>query len=114
MENFVKTADDRKWLDGFYKSFVYIEPGAAEFLVQRAVRLVGIDYLSIDEFQSEKHPAHFVLPAGFVVVVAKDRKDTQWRDEVSYTVHNCRNVGGVACNKIPEQSNDVRIQSIAH
>jgi len=65
-----KTENSGHWTDdGFYKSFVYIEPGAAEFLVQRAVRLVGIDYLSIDEFQSEKHPAHFVLLTKNVVVL---------------------------------------------
>ena len=57
-----KTENSAHWQDGkFYEEFVYLEPGGAEFLVQRGVRLVGIDYLSIDKFQSPSHPAHFVL-----------------------------------------------------
>jgi arylformamidase len=57
-----KTENSRHWKDGaFYKEFVYLEPDGAEFLVERGVRLVGIDYLSIDRFKSESHPCHFVL-----------------------------------------------------
>ena len=38
-------------------------------LVDRGVKLVGIDYLSIDKFKSEKHPSHFVLLGRNVVIV---------------------------------------------
>ena len=30
-------------------------------MVQQGVRLVGIDYLSIDKFRSDSHPSHFIL-----------------------------------------------------
>jgi arylformamidase len=57
-----KTDNSSHWNDGrFYEEFVYLEPDGAEFLVQRGVRLVGIDYLSIDKFHSPSHPTHFVL-----------------------------------------------------
>jgi arylformamidase len=57
-----KTENSKHWQDGrFYEEFVYLEPEGAEFLVERGVRLVGIDYLSIDKFRSESHPSHFVL-----------------------------------------------------
>ena len=57
-----KTENSAHWQDGkFYEEFVYLEPDGAEFLVQRGVRLVGIDYLSIDKFHSLSHPSHFVL-----------------------------------------------------
>jgi len=57
-----KTENSSHWQDGkFYEEFVYLDPGGAEFLVQQGVRLVGIDYLSIDKFKSESHPTHFVL-----------------------------------------------------
>src|SRR5262245_31884647 len=37
-----KTANSAHWQDGtFYEHFVYLEPGGAEFLAQRGVRLVG-------------------------------------------------------------------------
>jgi len=65
-----KTDNSEHWNDGtFYESFVYLEPDAAEFLAQHGVRLVGIDYLSIDAYKSEKHPTHFVLLPRNVVII---------------------------------------------
>jgi arylformamidase len=65
-----KTDNSTHWNDGtFYEEFVFLEPDAAEFLVQQGVRLVGIDYLSIDPYKSEKHPAHFVLLPRNVIIV---------------------------------------------
>jgi arylformamidase len=57
-----KTENSKHWQDEkFYEEFVYLEPEGAEFLVERGLKLVGIDYLSIDKFRSESHPTHFVL-----------------------------------------------------
>jgi len=57
-----KTENSRHWNDGkFYEDFVYLEPDGAQHLVDKGVRVVGIDYLSIDQFKSLKHPSHFVL-----------------------------------------------------
>ena len=57
-----KTDNSKHWQDGkFYEEFVYLQPDGAEFLVECGVRLVGIDYLSIDKFQSPGHPTHFAL-----------------------------------------------------
>ena len=53
----------------FNKDFVYLEPDAAEFLVEHGLRLVGIDYLSIDRFESEHHPTHLVLLPKNVVIL---------------------------------------------
>lgn len=65
-----KTENSKHWQGGqFYEEFVYLEPDGAEFLVERGIRLVGIDYLSIDKYKSEKHPAHFVLLTKNVVVL---------------------------------------------
>src|SRR5947208_16035925 len=56
------TDNSAHWWDGkFYEEFVYLDAGGAEFLVERGVRLVGIDYLSIDKFRSDAHPAHFIF-----------------------------------------------------
>jgi arylformamidase len=66
----LKTENSRHWNDGkFYEQFVYLEPDAAELLVERNVAVVGIDYLSIDQFKSEKHPSHFVLLRRNVVII---------------------------------------------
>ena len=65
-----KTDNSQHWNDGrFFEEFVYLEPDAAEVLATRGVKLVGIDYLSIDKFKSEKHPTHFVLLGRNVVIV---------------------------------------------
>ena len=65
-----KTDNSEHWNDGtFYEDFVYLEPDAAEFLVRQGVRLVGIDYLSIDKYKSENHPTHFVLLPNNVIVI---------------------------------------------
>jgi arylformamidase len=65
-----KTENSKHWQDGkFYEEFVYLEPDGAEFLVQKGLRLVGIDYLSIDKFRSESHPTHFVLMKRNIVIV---------------------------------------------
>ena len=65
-----KTDNSQHWNDGkFYEKFVYLEPEAAEFLVERDIKLVGIDYLSIDQFESESHPTHFVLLRRNVVII---------------------------------------------
>jgi arylformamidase len=57
-----KTDNSNHWEDGkFYEQFVYLQPDGAEFLVQCGVQLIGIDYLSIDNFHSDAHPAHLIL-----------------------------------------------------
>jgi len=66
----LKTENSSHWNDGkFYEQFVYLEPDGAQFLVDRGVRLVGIDYLSIDKFHSESHPSHFVLLQKNIVII---------------------------------------------
>jgi arylformamidase len=65
-----KTENSRHWKDGkFYENFVYLEPEAAQLLVDRGIVLVGIDYLSIDKFKSETHPTHFVLLRKNIVIL---------------------------------------------
>ena len=65
-----KTDNSKHWQDGkFYEEFIYLEPDGAEFLVQRGIQLVGIDYLSIDKFKSEKHPTHFALLTRDIVIL---------------------------------------------
>ena len=65
-----KTDNSKHWQDGaFYEDFVYLEPEAAQFLVERGIRLVGIDYLSIEKYGSENHPTHFALLEKDIVVI---------------------------------------------
>lgn len=53
----------------FQKTFIGLLPEGAAFLVDRGVRLAGIDYLSIEPFQSPGHPTHHILLRNGVVVL---------------------------------------------
>src|ERR1051325_11244284 len=65
-----KTENSNHWQDGkFYEQFVYLQPDGAELLVEHGVRLVGIDYLSIDKFKSESHPSHMVLLKKNILII---------------------------------------------
>jgi arylformamidase len=57
----------------FEEHFVYLAPDAATYLVQAGLKLVGIDYLSIEKFASRTYEAHkALLGAGVVVVEGLD------------------------------------------
>lgn len=47
--------------DTFVEEFVYISGAAAHYLVERGVRLVGIDYLSVDAFHKDGADTHQAL-----------------------------------------------------
>lgn len=53
----------------FDEDYVYVEPEAARCLVEKGVRLVGIDYLSIDRHDSSDHPSHHVLLGSDVLIL---------------------------------------------
>jgi arylformamidase len=57
----------------FQEDFVYLTPDAAIYLVQAGIKLVGIDYLSIEKYQSKDYGAHHsLLGAGVVIVEGLD------------------------------------------
>ncbi|MEX0782035.1 MAG: cyclase family protein [Dehalococcoidia bacterium] len=64
-----KTANSRLWaLDDFSPDFIGLTEGAAHSLLQRGVRLVGIDYLSIAP-RADPAPTHIALLAAGVVIL---------------------------------------------
>jgi arylformamidase len=53
----------------FRKQFVAVTPGGARYLVERGVRTVGIDYLSIGPYGAEGEETHrTLLGAGIWVI----------------------------------------------
>lgn len=67
-----KTRNSAFWAntaEGFRRDFTYLTPEAAEALVEAGVRLVGIDYLSVEKFQSERHETHQILLANSVIII---------------------------------------------
>lgn len=53
----------------FREDFAYVEPAAARALVAAGVRLVGFDYLSVEQFGSEGFETHLALLSAGVVIV---------------------------------------------
>ena len=59
----IKTANSQIWAEGlkeFKEDFIAIEADAAEYLVNRGVKVVGVDYLSVAQF-SDPAPTHKIL-----------------------------------------------------
>lgn len=62
----------------FQEDFVYLTPDAAQYLVQAGIKLVGIDYLSIEKFGSRDFAAHHaLLGAGVVVIEGLDLSEVE-------------------------------------
>jgi arylformamidase len=53
----------------FHPDFTHVAPDGAEYLVRLGVRLVGVDYLSVEQFHSPTHRTHRVLLENSVVIV---------------------------------------------
>ncbi len=68
----LKTPNSRLWAQGgaaFQPAFAALTPAAAHWLVRRGVKLVGIDYLSIEPFAVDEPVVHRTLLAAGVVVL---------------------------------------------
>lgn len=70
----LKTRNSSFLRDGhFHTDYTYLSGDGAEYLVSLGVKLVGIDYLSIDPYGSESFPAHHaLLRRGIVILEALD------------------------------------------
>ena len=53
----------------FHPDYTYLAPAGAEYLVSKGVKLVGIDYLSIEQFHSGHHRTHRTLLDKNIVIV---------------------------------------------
>ncbi len=65
-----KTGNGRLWDDSnFHTDFIALAPDAARALAERGLKLVGIDYLSIEKFRARPHEVHETLLASGVVIL---------------------------------------------
>ena len=53
----------------FRKDYTFVAPDAAELLVKSGLKLVGVDYLSIEQFKSGHHRTHKALLGADVIIV---------------------------------------------
>jgi arylformamidase len=67
-----KTRNSEFWNNseqGFRTDFTYISPEAAKILVEKGIKLVGIDYLSVEKFGSGDFATHITLLEKEVVII---------------------------------------------
>jgi arylformamidase len=66
-----KTRNSEIWARGekeFQTDFVAVSPDGAQFLVERGIKMVGIDYLSIAPFQQSRPTHEILLKSGVFVL----------------------------------------------
>ncbi len=66
----IRTRNSRRLTDPeFDVGYVFLAPDGAEYLVSIGVELVGVDYLSIEQFHSGHHKTHKTLLEKDVVII---------------------------------------------
>jgi len=74
----IKTRNSEFWARGdkeFHTDFVGVGPDAAEWLVQRGVQLIGVDYLSVAPWKESRLTHEILLKAGIVIVEGLNLSD---------------------------------------
>jgi arylformamidase len=66
----IKTSNSRLWGDPeFHKDYVGVSETGAKHLVDHGIKVVGVDYLSVEQFRFPGAPAHHILLGGGVIVI---------------------------------------------
>jgi arylformamidase len=70
----IKTRNSELWgSPEFHRDFIGVAEGAARLLVERGVKVVGVDYLSVEAFKTPGAPTHHILlGAGTIVIEGLD------------------------------------------
>lgn len=64
-----KTRNSALWDHEFKTTFTHLDLSAAKTLIEKGVKLVGIDYLSIEKFASKEHEVHRALLSHEVIIL---------------------------------------------
>lgn len=75
----IKTHNSRLWGDPqFHADFVGVAESGARYLVDHGVKVVGIDYLSVEIYKAPGKPAHHILlGAGAIVIEGLNLRDVE-------------------------------------
>ena len=64
------TDNSERWSQpGFQTDFTYVTRDAGEYLVERAVKTIGMDYLSIEQFGSKTFEVHKILLGRGILII---------------------------------------------
>lgn len=66
----LKTANSALWNSSeFRQDYAHLTEAGAQYLVDQGVKLIGIDYLSVEQYRKAGAPAHHALLSAGVVVI---------------------------------------------
>jgi arylformamidase len=66
----LKTPNSTFWENtAFRPDFTYLDESGAQYLVDQGVKVIGIDYLSIEQFKKPGAPAHRALLSNGIVII---------------------------------------------
>ena len=73
----IKTSNSRLWgSPEFHQDFVGVSEAGAKYLVEHGIKVVGVDYLSVEQFKNPGAPAHHaLLGAGIIVIEGLNLRD---------------------------------------
>jgi arylformamidase len=75
----IKTRNSRLWgSPEFHADYVGVTESGAKHLVEHGIKVVGVDYLSVEQFKNPGAPAHHVLlGAGTIVIEGLDLRQVE-------------------------------------
>ena len=75
----IKTPNSKLWGDPeFHKDYAGVTESGAKYLVEHGIKVVGVDYLSVEVFKTPGAPAHHVLlAAGTIVIEGLNLRDVE-------------------------------------
>jgi arylformamidase len=67
----LRTPNSALWRSstGFHQDYTYLSEAGARYLVEQGVKVVGVDYLSVEQFKKPGAPAHHALLGNNVVII---------------------------------------------
>jgi arylformamidase len=66
----IKTHNSRLWgSPEFHQDYVGVTESGAKYLVEHGIKVVGVDYLSVEKFHNPGAPAHHVLLGAGTIVI---------------------------------------------
>ena len=75
----IKTRNSRLWgTSTFDPTFIGVAESGARFLVDRGIKVIGVDYLSVEPFKTPGAPTHHVLlSTGTIVIEGLNLRDVE-------------------------------------
>jgi len=66
----LKTSNSALWNSNvFHEDYNYVTEAGARYLVEQGVKVIGVDYLSVEQFKKPGAPAHRMLLSNGVIII---------------------------------------------